>query len=135
MTSTGDPAPTRAAVRVAGPTREALKVAEAAAAAAPAVRPDVAVETVQREATRVWARVHRRRLGLTETFSEGALAWGLVERRTIKGYRTRYPMWQKVLYSVESAGLSTTRAAELIGVDEEDVAIELPIARKLRDLQ
>ena len=83
--------------------------------------------TAQREATREWALERRARFGVITGYDPAALALGLVERRTIPNYRTRFPLWQKVLFLAQH-GIRGEKAAAVIGTDPQTVARELPLA-------
>lgn len=122
------------AARVAGPDRKVEAIAGATAYAV--LTGDEALQdvqaaakaTVEREATRVWAQEQRARYGQAGTYESAALAFGLAERQVDPEYRTRYPMWQKVLF-LAHAGIHHEEAAEIIGTDALTIALELPVAR------
>lgn len=121
------------ASRVAGTSAQSMAITEAAAHAV-LTREDCRVEsraaakaTIEREATRAWARERREKLGIVDSYDSADLAFGLVERRTLPDYRPRFPMWQRVLY-LEENGIYDEEAAEFIGTDPLTVAFELPVA-------
>ena len=120
------------AARVAGHSAQTQLIVEATTAAfmargAGAAAAAAAKATIEREATRVWARRQRAEFGQTDEYDPAALAFGLVERRNLPDYRTRFPMWQKVLY-LEQDGVREGEAAALIGTDTMTIALELPVA-------
>lgn len=122
--------------RVAGPTEVAAVIARAATDAARALLSrgadaTTSKRTAEHEATRAWAQEQRLRFGQVEEYCTGTLSLALAERRNDPEYRTRMPMWQKVIYTADVLGMDTAQSAEAIGVDESVVIATLPIAREI----
>lgn len=125
---------THVAGRVAGYDHRALSIARAAGRTV--FPPGSSTEstaaatkaTIEREATRAWADQQRAAFGLSGQYENADLALGFIERRNVAGYRTRYPMWKKVVF-LDDRDVDPEEAAQFLGTDAETYAVELSVAQ------